>query len=193
MPARLVRFLRQVTVNLTVDSTVERDRIIRRARSAADDFFRRDAGNIALRSGIKSHTVSREREYLEDQVPALAKVALYVKAGREIGRSQEEVNAYLAPIYEQAGIDPQPIVDETNSVGVGCAAANALRAASALVACAIEAMADGEMTQAEYDELEPLVNAERTQLARLLREMQAAITNRPLRGKAFTQTTKGAF
>lgn len=42
MPARLARFLRQVTVNLTVDSTVERDRIIRRARSAADDFFRRN-------------------------------------------------------------------------------------------------------------------------------------------------------
>lgn len=179
-----------VTGNLPVDSTVCRERIIRRARAAADEFIRRDAGNIAVRSGIKAHTVSREREILEDQVPTLAKVALYVKAGRELGRTAEEVNAFLAPIHEAAAIDPQPIIDETNTVGVGCAAANALRAVSALVARAIEAMADGEMTQVEYDELEPLVNAERTHLARMLREMQAAVTNKPLRGKAFTQPTK---
>lgn len=108
---------RHVTGNPAGNLPADLDRIDRRARAAADDFIRRDAGNLALHAGLSQHTISRQREYEPDLVPALAKVARIVAAGLAIGRTFDDVAAFLAPVTEAARGDLAPRLEIAGEIG----------------------------------------------------------------------------
>lgn len=48
--------------------------IDRQCRHAADVYIGRDAGKLALHSGMRAQQISRQREIVEDTIPALAEV-----------------------------------------------------------------------------------------------------------------------
>lgn len=108
---------RAVTSNVVDDLPETHDAIDRACRAAADEFIRRDAGNLALYAGMSQQSISRQREYVDDQVPALAKVTRLVLAGRMLGRSDGEVRDFLAPLAEAAGFDFSPRLPVSGVIG----------------------------------------------------------------------------
>jgi hypothetical protein len=174
------------TANLSAKSTaVAFDQLDRKCRAAADEWIRRDASNVAAYAGLGVHTVQTQREYREDVIPALAKVARIVMAGLAIGRTFEDVAGFLLPVTEAAGCDLEPRPEIAGSVGVDHASSNALRNASD----AIEAMADARMTRAECSEIE--AKAQRTihDLHRLILEARSAVKEPGIvRGKLSKRT-----
>lgn len=107
----------RVTSKVGSNLPAQLDAIDRRARAAADSFILRDAGNLSLYAGISQQSISRQREFVEDSVPALAKVARLIVAGYAIGRSFEDVAAFLAPVMEAARADVGPRLEIVGEIG----------------------------------------------------------------------------
>lgn len=106
-----------VTGNLSGKLPLDLDRLDRQCRAAADEFIRRDAGNLAVRAGVSQHTISRQREYEPDTVPALAKVSRIVVAGYAIGRTFGDAAAFLSPLTEAARGELAPRLEIVGEIG----------------------------------------------------------------------------
>lgn len=141
----------------------ELDRMDRRCRAAADEFILRDAGNLALYAGMSAHTISRQREYDSEVVPALAKVGRLVLAGIAVGRGFEEIAAFLSPVLDAAGADLVPRA--TASAGdlirmLGTATREAAESEAATLLLLDGADAD-ELAEAERQTAEAITSRQR--------------------------------
>lgn len=114
---RLRHSASRVTSKVGSDLPGQLDAIDRRARAAADDFILRDAGNLSLYAGMSQQSISRQREYVPDVIPAMAKVARIVVAGFAIGRTFEDAATFLEPLTEAARGDLAPRLEIVGEIG----------------------------------------------------------------------------
>lgn len=127
--------------------------IDRQCRHAADVFIGRDAGKLALHAGMRQQQISRQREIVEDTIPALAKVARLVVAGQVIGRSFEDFAALLLPVTDLAAgsLSPWlPVVHQEDLVEqADLLAAGSLEAHGEAIAALVKACSDHRVSPAE--------------------------------------------
>lgn len=180
-----------VTVETLEESTARRDRVVRQARAASDEFIRRDGGNFARLTGRREFTISRQRQNLPDVTPETANVAGMVEAGYALGRSFSEVDAYLLPITTAARADLVPWGASAEALpGVLPAVADVIREAGEALACVIERAPNGFTTREAIESTKALDEVmERCRLAKLAVQAAAALAN-PRRGKTFTHPQK---
>lgn len=127
--------------------------IDRQCRHAADVYIGRDAGKLALHSGMRAQQISRQREIVEDTIPALAKVARLVVAGQVIGKSFEDFAALLLPVTDLAAgsLAPWlPVVRQEDLLEhVDVLAGGALVDVGAAIGGLVESCLDGTRSEAE--------------------------------------------
>lgn len=135
----------------------ELEAIDRACRHSMDTFIGREAGPLAVHSGMRQQQISRQREIVEDAIPALAKVGRIVAAGQVIGRTFEDVAALLMPVTDLAAgsLAPWlPIIGSEDLVeSVDRVAANSLRAHGEAIVALIQSCDDGKRTDAERAEI----------------------------------------
>lgn len=180
-----------VTVESADDWTAQRDRVVRQARAASDEFIRRDAGNFARLTGRREFTISRQRQNLDDVTPETANVAGMVEAGRALGRTFADLDAYLLPITTAARADLVPWGECIETLPeVLPAVADLIREAGEALACVIERAPGGFTAREAVESVKEIDDVmERCRLAKLAIQAAAALNN-PRRGKAFAQATK---
>lgn len=135
----------EVTGNPSGILPADLDRLDMACRHAADRFLDRDCERFAQHAGISAQQINRQRERVDGTIPALAKVARLVHAGRCIGRSLEEVADFLSPVLEAADCDLVPRSGETLEHGVTNAALSVLRETTEAVTRSIQAARDGSI------------------------------------------------
>lgn len=169
-PARLSHGPREVTFNVSgaVPANLERQ-----CRFAADEFVDRDAESLAHRSGLSHRVVNHQRERHDDRRSALETICRLLYGGADLGWSFARRLAILRPALDALSADAFPRVAAGKPTSALIASASATVEASQAVAASIAALADGEITEPELEDVEREIQEAIESFHRLRREVQA--------------------
>lgn len=150
----------------------------RAAKAAMQRLTWGRTGRIADATGLSQRTVETWGNPADPQRSPLQQLELAIFAAVEAGAHQDEASAPLAYLADLLGYDLAPRLRVLGFVGIPNAAATALRESSDAIAKAVEALRDRNITAREADAIEAEVAEAITELHRLTREAQAAVSTK---------------